>query len=151
MDSLININSFGHMGCPYGVSYVIWAALMGCLMSYGVSQLVHLSASIMATHSPVLRSQANRWPQSDPEKMKSFPHHAASWFFGCQNIGNFREIVTLIIVLAFLWPVSFCLMGGRLTLLLWPFCLSSSSSESDSILSKLAWGVTLWLLLRSST
>ena len=139
------------MGCPYGVSYVIWGVICHIGCPYRVSQLAHLSASIMATHSPVLRSQANRWPQSDPEKMKSFPHHAASWFFGYQNIGTFEEILTLIIVLAFLWPVSFCLIGGRLTLLLWPFCLSSSSSESDSILSKLAWGVTLWLLLRSST
>ena len=116
-----------------------------------LTQVTHLSASIMATHSPVLRSQAKRWPQSEPEKMKSFPHHAASWFIQIERIETLKEIVTFIIVLAFLWPVSFCLIGGRLTLLLWPFCLSSSSSESESILSKLAWGVELLLLLRSST
>ena len=39
---------------------------------------LHLSASSMVTHSPDLRSQAKRWPQSEPDKMKSFPHQAAS-------------------------------------------------------------------------
>jgi hypothetical protein len=52
----------------------------------------------------VRRSQPNRWPQSEPERMKSVPHQAAS----------------LIMVRAFLWPTSFCRTAG------WSAALPSS-------------------------
>ena len=44
----------------------------------GIMSRVYLSASSMRTMAPVLLSHPKRWPQSEPDRMKLFPHHVAS-------------------------------------------------------------------------